>query len=67
MLLPDNTDVVPTVTQATPAVMKNGYQYGIPYTQPLGKKKTKPGKNVYNKNIFIINILINYRVISQKI
>ncbi|VVC33478.1 Hypothetical protein CINCED_3A018526 [Cinara cedri] len=42
--LPENTDV-PTVTQMTPAIVKIGQRYGVPYWQSLGKKKNKPDKN----------------------
>lgn len=41
--LPESTDVQP-VTQMTPAIVKIGQRYGVPFTaQSLGKKKHKPG------------------------
>uniref|UniRef100_A0A2S2P6J5 Uncharacterized protein n=1 Tax=Schizaphis graminum TaxID=13262 RepID=A0A2S2P6J5_SCHGA len=43
MPLPENSDV-PTVTQITPAIVKIGQRYGVPYTQILEKKKHSPGK-----------------------
>ncbi|CAI6367803.1 unnamed protein product [Macrosiphum euphorbiae] len=45
MPLPENSDL-PTVTQITPAIVKIGQRYGVPYTQFLGKKKHhhSPGK-----------------------
>jgi len=38
MPLPENSDV-PTVTQITPAIVKIGQRYGVPYAESLGKKK----------------------------
>lgn len=60
MPLPENTDVVvvPSATQATPAVIKNEHYYSVPYTGPLGKKKNKPG-NFYGKTVLTINQNIN--------
>jgi len=44
MPLPENSDL-PTVTQITPAIVKIGQRYGVPYTHILGKKKHQsPGK-----------------------
>ncbi|XP_050066744.1 uncharacterized protein LOC114126619 [Aphis gossypii] len=38
MPLPENSDP-PTVTQITPAIVKIGQHYGVPFTHILGKKK----------------------------
>lgn len=42
MTLPEISEL-PPVTQNTPAIVKIGQHYGIPFTQSLGKKKHKPG------------------------
>lgn len=43
MPLPETSDL-PTVTQVTPAIVKLGNRYSVPYQQYLGKKKHGPGK-----------------------
>lgn len=64
MPLPETSEL-PTATQVTPANIKIGNRYGVPYVQYLGKKKHGPGN--YTNNTIKLCFLLDAIVIQTKV